>query len=95
MTAATELHEEVLRLEGRVRALEALLDVLVARQPEATRDAALAALAGIGSADATGGAPGDAPDARRIVDLVREGMVAAAEDVRRSAATLAPERVRA
>jgi hypothetical protein len=69
--------------------------VLVARQPEATRDAAISALAGLGAADATEGAPGDAPDARRIVDLVREGMAAAAEDVRRSAAALAPERVRA
>jgi uncharacterized protein with PhoU and TrkA domain len=94
MTAATELHEEVHRLEGRVHALEALLAVLVARQPEATQDAAIAALTGIGAADATEGAPDDAPDARRIADLVRGGMDAAAEEVRQSIITLAPERMR-
>jgi uncharacterized protein with PhoU and TrkA domain len=89
MQAAAELHEEVLRLEGRVRALEALLAVLVARLPEAARDAAIATLAGIAAADAIGGA--EAPDAQRIAALVREGMAATAEAIRRSLTDLAPE----
>lgn len=92
MAAATELRDEVLRLEGRVRALETLLAVLVARLPDAIREAALASLAGIETADATGGLASSTPEAQDIVARVREGMRATAEEIRRNATILAPER---